>query len=522
MPRVTIPGDFWTASSSYAAYEGFNFLPAEAVTKADPNLVEQITIPFWRQRIEFTFTCEGSDMEVVLAGGSGDLSGSWIDVERSDVDFDSSVTAGVYTRTFRLSFEANDLPDEQFRELTLRFRNTTDVTVYKEIKVRQIYLPNMLSRYSKANVAELNTFGAEITEDNFYTLTGSQRGYYYQLGRNLPLKDGGTYAADVTQINWSNADLLWTDNKFLTSDPLYLDQKAEDTWSDFVKKAANAGASNNYIGMNMNPSAVYPGETPYGDPCPPGWHLPSKPEHYAFAIGTKGTGSNDLYRFSGTYGPYNVNEGRVGGLAVRDRSGVRWDYWHKDYSRASYKSTGSFTNGDNETIRYSKFKPIYAVKFISADNYDVYENALKGAFKYEILDNSGNYYLKITYRHLGEYSEIINANDILSDSFWQEANVEYYSSILPLYGYFGGGTVAAAYNNSYGYYFSNGVRSIGTTPNMNVLRIGGPKNLHGSNPWNRYHAVSAEWSYSGIACMLRCIKNPQDPEIPATATTLPW
>lgn len=509
---TTLPDDDpanWIEKNSFDPYEGYLFEPADAVDNKDPDLVTKITIPFWRQRIEFSLSCELSDMEAVLAG-KDDLTGSWIDLDKSKLDHQVTESNGVFTHVFRISFEANDLPGEQFRELRLRFRKIASPNLYKDINIRQIYRPNVLGRYSNWFVGELNTPAQELTEANISSLSTDQRGYYYQFGRNIPLKPGTTYS-NASAITWgSNESSLWDSSKIITGNPMYVaDESQMDTWVSKVQKARQAGASAPYEGSNG------------GDPCPPGWHLPIKPEHYAMFIGTKGSGSHDLYRFS-TSTTNNVDEGRVGGwLPSRDLSGVQWDYWQKNYSRASYKSTGSHVAGTDKDAIFNEFKPIYAVKFMSQGNNDVYENALKGAFKYEMLANGGFYYVKVTSRYLGEYSSITTANDIVDDSFWSESGVKYTTALLPLYGTVGNnGTVSLL--NDRAYYWTGDIRRISTTtPGSVVLMIGGPGTTY-SSPVDRYRTISAEWSFgSAGAYMLRCIKNAPDPEIPAAATTLP-
>ena len=538
---VDLPAN-WVNHNNYAAYEGFLFLPADAVTLQNADMVEQITIPFWRQRIEFNFSCDGSDVEVVLAGRP-DLSGSWVDELNSDVDYGISETGGVYTHKFRLSFKANDLPDEKFRELTLRFRKVSNPGLYKDIKIRQVYLPNVMSRYSKANVAELNTFGAEITEANFATLTGDQVGYRYSWGRNIPLKWGVARTTEAATVSDDDVQ-LWDDTKFLNGG--FSSLAAGTSWSSKVANATSAPAS--YVGANNNastkysgPASVNPGVSPYGDPCPAGWHLPNRDEYYTVAIGMKNVSGYEQVRFTNNLS-LTAREGNEG--VLNDAySGVRWDYWtrtrnngtanttigRRDGSYAQYKGSESRTLDVTGAASFEYFKPIYAIKFISSGTYNVFEDALRTAFKYEVKKTSDdNFYLKISSRHLGEYSTM-TAAELETQSgagFWESNNANDVTVIVPFYGV-GHPTTAYAYSNVHSYVWSSEIRTISTgAPNSVTFLTDGPLSISSTSTTasggTRRASASAAWSFgNSTPSMLRCVKNAQDPELSGVATTLP-
>jgi hypothetical protein len=142
-----------------------------------------------------------------------------------------------------------------------------------------------------------------------------------------------------------------------------------------------------------------------------------------------------------------------------------------------------------------------------------------------MLDNGGNYSAKITYRHLGEYSPIVNAADI-QGAFWDSDNENDIVSILPLYGPLGYGTVTTltpieAYQNVNGYYLSGELRRLSILSTVNTINmfVGGPNDT--ANNGGR-QTLSAEWNFgTGVGGVLRCVKNAQDPEIPGTDTSLP-
>lgn len=484
-------------------YEGIRLQYAAGAPENKFDYLEKMTIPFWRHRFDFTIV---SDYETKLAVKDvTDLDQTWLSFRDNGLDnldmtgLTSSTTdaQGKYVEKYRIVLKPNDLPNEQAREITLVFRSKTHPDFKKEITIRQMGMPDLMGRISPY-LNDLNSFEpTPLTEDNMATLIPK----YFQWGRNVALNVSspvdvlGAKIPITSDQNYSNSFLnlpgnttFWTSNVTTSKD-----------WKKIVGESVNNQTTpewTSYKGVND------------GDPCPPGWHVPSNTEWWGIALGHKSrskTGANSSALF-GTYDCIHFEEDAPRHYKAQSAfEKPKIDEWNHQGASFYYTQGGGFGANTPEA------NTIYALKHVQTgitSTTFAYGGALKTAFKYEWLDKNGFNYIRITSRFIGEdldneYSDAVDLeNKIAKDpSFWSGDPSLYKTHILPCYGIWSGGASYASFGRE-GYIYTAGVLK---TSSARVVRFGNIGTKADQYP-RAHRTFSTEWSFGVMHAMpVRCI-----------------
>lgn len=144
---------------------------------------------------------------------------------------------------------------------------------------------NPLARWAKFNLAGVNLFAEGEEQTN--------PGSFFQFGRNVAFPASGDVTVETgvkspaDPKTWGNTILFPTNLSDRTKLNWYSDIKDDlNTWAKNVNAAQTAGAPNTYVGNNG------------GDPCPKGWHLPTRQEYGSLIYGNfqfeKGVNKTDV------------------------------------------------------------------------------------------------------------------------------------------------------------------------------------------------------------------------------------
>lgn len=163
----------------------------------------------------------------------------------------------------------------------ITIKNAVDSEKFVTVSVTQFkYSSSMITRFAKLNVGTLNKFTNDKETDNNATLEEQQDPngtMLYQFGRNVPFVFGN-YSANAANRVQTPADSK-EESRFIRSQGDYArywhnDGKATDTWASIAQAIGDgAGVGTNKIGNND------------GDPCPPGYRLPSQVEYNTLFFG---------------------------------------------------------------------------------------------------------------------------------------------------------------------------------------------------------------------------------------------
>lgn len=157
-----------------------------------------------------------------------------------------------------------------------------DKTAYRWDVSNVTMIPNIAGRWAKLNVGELNKFCDGTTTDDHVTPDyeaqwvgdGTRN---YQFGRNVPLvPENHTGSRLVSTVSNPTSSTTWRANVLIKGNDSnghgnwYSESPSTtDNWKSVVKRSRDAGAPSSYVGNND------------GDPCPPGFRLPTHEETLA-------------------------------------------------------------------------------------------------------------------------------------------------------------------------------------------------------------------------------------------------
>lgn len=339
-------------------------------TEGDVNTMQTLTLSTPdRYTMKLTLKSKGTEPMVLVQKAEV----PWIKVEpigRPEISTDGR------SQDFLVTFAKNaDLfPRTALLEIQNRFY--PDKVNPRQIKVEQpkaVTTMNQLAYWAKANVNNLNTFAAEVTEHNVYSMEAA--GKLYQWGRNIPFspfsESDKSLSVKIEKIDGNSAD-LWNPSVIIGSSNGYASMYSFDTkglsWSQVVNKATNAPQS--YKGTNG------------GDPSPVGYRLPTVAEARAI-IADK--------RFISSFETVQQKSINQTGVAIRTGSTVEYLDFTSTY----------LCRADNV---------VYSLSLV--DNSNKYTTA----YRYEYRGNLG---IKITSRHLGTSANSVDLNTIASPNFWE-------------------------------------------------------------------------------------------------------
>lgn len=226
---------------------------------------------------------------------------------------------------------------------------------------------NPVAYIAKAYVANLNTFGPVVTDDNF----GQKNlGKLYQWGRNKTDLTGGNEKASMQATDAR----LWSSNKVFLGDNINMYNSAlpsVKSWKEAIAKSTNAPAS--YKGNND------------GDPSPKGWHLPKWEEAMVITYYVWTFDGAQTF-FSGAVNAQNVKE-TVKFHGEKAPLSITSDYYSTEKNVA------------------------YALRFKGANN--KYLTAFKFTSRY-----SG---VIVQARYLGEKGASVKVQDIANENYWNQS-----------------------------------------------------------------------------------------------------
>lgn len=343
--------------STYTQQDDLNTLQSIELTKPDAFYTD------------ITLLTEGAEPMILLTK----VDAPWIEIEEVEVNVDNK---GMRSQKYRLHFGANADLYPRTALLEIQNRYVPNKISPKTIAIKQSAAatsPNPLAYWANANVDELNTFAAVVTEENVDK--PEVFGKLYQWGRNVPFDYEDTAIQRVTTKSNGNDELLWDRSKFICvlGDPhSWLSAKVGslDPWTSIVAMASNAPAW--YKGTND------------GDPSPIGYRLPTKLEQQAlFPLYEAGVQINFL------------GEGH---LVTKTETCVVHgkDVIGKQYNAKYYSPTKNV---------------IYALKMIDEEGHNI------TALKYEYRGVKG---LKMTSRYLGVKGKDVKIQDISNAEYWKQ------------------------------------------------------------------------------------------------------
>lgn len=240
---------------------------------------------------------------------------------------------------------------------------------------------NPLLQLAEYNVGEINQFDKKLIPEN----DGAR---FYQFGRNIAFSYDESLATSTERVD-GNDEKVWSHIFFKRDESgnyfWRTDSKKGDTHTSEIALATDAPSE--YKGKNN------------GDPCPPGWHIPTVYEANAFFPSNFEVGS-----FAGDGKKY---------LSIAERISIYGE--EKEYE-ADYFA--------------AKINVLYGIKFKGNGN------KLLTAYKWSWLSGRG---LEIKSRLLGESKQEITIEEIANESdFWGQDNEHDVVRFIPATGYIGG------------------------------------------------------------------------------------
>lgn len=509
-------------------YEGIKRTYAPGAPEQTYEHLEKITIPFWRHRFDFTLVTE-SETEIwvdELTDGQTLADDTWLSItgdgSMEDTRKVSSAQVGdKLQEKYRVVFEANALPNEEAREMTLVFRSKSNPDKKRTVVIRQQGMPDLMGRMSQSFLTDMNTLSPEpLTEENVDQFTPA----YFQWGRNKAFRVGSaseTLGAGIAQTSTR----VFEDKYFAYSTNIWTGTVGtSQKWAAQVEKAKQNAGTPEYDNW-----VAYYG-TNNGDPCPPGWHLPDHREWWSVALGHKAR-TKDGANTSAMFGSYDAIHFREDPTVATNVGKSYREYTYTPTSATS-ATTGApaidewnhrgtqyfFTEFDSDVI--------YALKHVQTgitSSTFAYGDALKTAFKYEWLskDNASVaggkfWYVKITSRHIGEDidNEYQTPDDlrtkIAAAGFWNDAEATYQTLLVPCYGTYGGGAAYSGYG-TLTYIYTNSILQSGSARSIRtgyVTSQSKPTKPSGYKYPINYYVFSSEWSHGlALGMPIRCVRN---------------